>query len=343
MPDTLTIPFHEMIDVFRSILLQNGFSDERANTCAEVFATNSLEGVYSHGVNRFALFVQMVREGHVVPDATPVLRHATPSLEQWDGALGPGVLNATIATNRAVQLAKQNGLGCVALANTNHWMRGGYYGWQAAKAGCVFIGWSNTIANMPAYGASDVRLGNNPLVIAVPFQQEAIVLDMALSQFSYGAMQMAEMRGESLPVFGGYDENGKLTKDPAAIIKSGRTLSIGYWKGAGLSLLLDIVVAVLSGGLAVHQISQQKAEKGLSQVFVAIALERLQNYPGIGACIQNIISDYKQSAATGEVLYPGERVMRKREQNRQAGIPVVQKVWDEILSLQTITKSVIDQ
>lgn len=337
MTDTLYIPFHEMKSVFRSILLQQNFSEDKAEACAEIFATNSLDGVYSHGVNRFALFVQMVRDGHVLPDAEPFLRHAAPTLEQWDGALGAGVLNAVTATDRAVQIAQKNGLGCVALANTNHWMRGGYYGWRAASAGCVFIGWSNTIANMPAYGARDVRLGNNPLVIAVPFGNEAIVLDMAMSQFSYGAMQISAMKGEALPVYGGYDEQGQLSTDASAIMKTGRTLSIGYWKGAGLSLLLDIVGAVLSGGQAVHQISEQKVERGLSQVFFAIAIEHLQNFEGIETSIQAIVADYRQSAGEGEILFPGERVMKKRKENLAQGIPVLKKVWEEILSIQKRT------
>ncbi|HET7898156.1 MAG TPA: 3-dehydro-L-gulonate 2-dehydrogenase, partial [Flavisolibacter sp.] len=263
MPETVFVPYDEMENVFRSILLSLQFSPERAQTCAEVFAKNSLDGVYSHGVNRFALFVQMVKDGHILPNADPVAVHATPALEQWDGGLAPGVSNAIQATDSAVLLAQKNGIGCVALANTNHWMRGGYYGWQAAKAGCVFIGWSNTIANMPAYGAEDARLGNNPLVIAVPFGEEAIVLDMAMSQFSYGAMQMAALKGEELPVNGGYDKSGQLTRNPSAILETSRTVPIGYWKGAGLSLLLDILSAILSGGLATYQVSQQKAERGL--------------------------------------------------------------------------------
>lgn len=334
MPDTILIPYEAMKDAFRSILLQHSFTAENAEACAAIFAANSLDGVYSHGVNRFSSFVQMVKEGHIRPNAEPFPVQATPALEQWNGDLGPGVLNAVKATERAVQLARQNGIGCVALAHTNHWMRGGYYGWQAAAAGCVFIGWSNTIANMPAYGARDVRLGNNPLVIAVPYGGEAIVLDMAMSQFSYGAMQIAALKGEALPVPGGYDKNGQLTSDPAIVLETSRTVPVGYWKGAGLSLLLDIVGVILSGGKAVYEISSQEAEKGLSQVFVAIDLQQLQNFNGINAGIQDIISDYKQSVAEKEVLYPGERVLRTRQQNRQNGIPVLKKIWEEIQSLQ---------
>lgn len=339
MPEMIRIPYSELEELFCSILLHRGFAPARAAACAEIFATNSLEGVYTHGVNRFAFFVRMVDEGHVVPNAESFLVHATPALEQWDGALGPGVLQAVQATDRAVALAKAGGLGCVALANTNHWMRGGYYGWRAAKAGCVFIGWSNTIANMPAHGATDARLGNNPLVLAVPFQGQAIVLDMAMSQFSYGAMQLAQQKGEELPVYGGYDQQGRLTKDPAAILETSRTVPIGYWKGAGLSLLLDIVGAVLSGGLATHEISRQKSEKGLSQVFLAIDLSQLKNYPGIEHTIQGIVSDYKASTSAGDVLFPGERVMKTRAQNLQEGIPVLKPVLNEILALRAPSKS----
>ena len=334
MPEILRISYNKMADVFRSVLLNLSFEPARAATCAEIFASNSLDGVYSHGINRFASFVQMVKEGHILPNAEAFRVHATPSLEQWDGALAPGPLNAVTATAQAVDLAVANGIGCVAMANTNHWMRGGYYGWQAAKAGCVFMGWSNTIANMPAHGATDARLGNNPLVIAVPFNGEAIVLDMAMSQFSYGAMQMAALKGEELPVFGGYDQNGQLTTTPAAILETGRTVPIGYWKGAGLSLLLDVVAAILSGGQATYEVSRQKSEKSLSQVFLAIDLRQLKNYRGIEGAIQGIISDYKQSVSAGEVLFPGERVRRTREQNGQQGIPVLESIWAEILALQ---------
>jgi len=196
----------------------------------------------------------------------------------------------------------------------------------------VFIGWTDTIANMPAWGAVDARLGNNPLVISIPYGEEAIVLDMAASQFSYGALELAKMRNKELPVDGGFDKEGQLTKNPAAIIESQRVLPVGYWKGAGLSLLLDILSAVLSSGLSTHEISKKKDEFALSQVFIAIDLQQLKNYKGIEACIHNIVSDYKHSiAAEGkEILYPGERVLKSRERNLMNGIPVIKSVWERI-------------
>ena len=335
MVDTIRIPAAEMKEVFLSILLNHRFEAKEAELCAEVFTSNSIDGVYSHGVNRFPVFIKAVKDGFVVPANEPNLVHATNSLEQWDGALAPGISNAITATDRAMQLAKANGIGCVALANTNHWMRGGYYGWHAAKKGFVFVGWTNTIANMPAWNALDAKLGNNPLVMAVPFNSEALVLDMAASQFSYGALEMAAMKNEQLPVHGGFDKNGELTNDPSSIIDTQRVLPAGYWKGAGLSLLLDVLSAVLSGGLSTHKISKQESEHGLSQVFIAIDLRQLRNFSSIESCIANIIWDYKNSIpeAGKEIVYPGERVLRTREANLNDGIPVLKKVWTEIQKL----------
>ncbi len=332
----VTVPAPEMQDRFTGILIREGFTKDKALKCASVFTDNSLDGVYTHGVNRFPRFVQYIQDRFVKVDETPSLQNKFGGIEQWNGNLGPGILNAIHATETVMGLAKQNGIGCVALSNTNHWMRGGTYGWQAAKAGYVFIGWTNTVSNMPAWGAKDARLGNNPLVMALPYNNDAIVLDMAMSQFSFGAMEKAAMNNERLPVYGGFDKEGSLSNDPSAILESWRPLPIGYWKGAGLSLLLDLLAAILSGGLATHEISKKEVEYGLSQVFVAIDISKLSNHSAITKVIAGILNDYHQSVPIDEakkIMYPGERALQTRKNNLANGIPVSKKVWDEITAL----------
>lgn len=330
------IIYNEMKQVFFEILVANGFVNDKASTCAEVFATNSVEGVYSHGVNRFPKFVDDVQRGYILPDAVPILKHAAGNLEQWDGMLGPGPLNAIIAADRAITLSKQNALGCVSLANTNHWMRGGYYAWHTAKQNCILIAWTNTIANTPAWGAVDTRLGNNPFVIGIPYNEDAIVLDMAMSQYAHGKLEVYKNKNQPLEVPGGYDTNGNLTTDANAILTSNRKLPTGYWKGAGMSLLLDILAMVLSNGKSVSQISESKIEYAISQVFIAVDISQLSNYPSINSAIRDVIDDYLSSQPTDEkssVVYPGQNVLRKRNENLLIGIPVDDSVWNSIVTL----------
>ena len=144
---------------------------------------------------------------------------------------------------------------------------------------------------MPAWNATDNRLGNNPLVIAIPYAGEAIVLDMAMSQYSFGAIEMASLKNEQLAVSGGYDMEGSFTNNPQAIMQSKKGLPMGYWKGAGLSLLLDMLAALLSAGNAVKDISKQPMETGLSQIFIAIDLKALNNFKSIDLLLQQIIDD----------------------------------------------------
>jgi len=336
MDNMIRVTADAMLAEFTRILRKNGFSEERSEKCAEIFTLNSLEGVYSHGVNRFPRFIKNTLEGFVKPEAEPTLIHSFGSVEQWNGNLGPGPLNALFATDRATELADENGIGMLTLANTNHWMRGGTYGWHAARKGYVLISWTNTCPNMPAWGARDPRLGNNPFVLAVPYMNDAVVLDFAMTQFSYGKMETYRNAGEKLPYPGGFNKEDEMTNDPAEILESWRPVPIGFWKGSGLSLLLDILAAVLSGGQSTHQIKSCSSEYAVSQVFIAINARSLNNFPSINDSINSIINDLKQSVpadASSHVRYPGENIAKIRDENLRNGIPVNKDFWEKLKKL----------
>ncbi|WP_241738946.1 3-dehydro-L-gulonate 2-dehydrogenase [Pontibacter beigongshangensis] len=327
----MRITFGQMKAQFENVLLKAGFEVERAALCARIFAENSRDGVYSHGLNRFPVFVQMVKDGYVRPQAEPACLEQTGAIERWDGQRAPGMYTATLAMDRAIALAKKHGLGAVAVRNTNHWMRGGTYGWQAVAAGCVGICATNTIANMPPWGGTAPRLGNNPLVIAVPRQEGPLVLDMAMTQFSFGKLQEYELKGNSLHVSGGYNSHGELTTDPAAIRESGRAVPIGFWKGSGLSLMIDVLVASLSGGRTVSQVTAEGTEAGVSQFFLCIKAENLD--PAISDEIIRFAKSSPVGAAGEEIRYPGESTLATRLRNEQEGIPVNEEIWQQVLAL----------
>jgi 3-dehydro-L-gulonate 2-dehydrogenase len=335
MPDLL-VRFAELQRVMREILIGLDMEPQRAHDCATLFAAASRDGVASHGVNRFSRFVAMIRNGSVDVNARPTRVAAFGGLERWNGQRGPGNLNAGSSMARAIELAREHGLGAVGLANTNHWMRGGSYGWQAADAGVIGICWTNTLPNLPPWGASVPLVGNNPLVIAVPRQQGHVVLDMAMSQFSYGALATHKLRGEQLPVVGGYDSRGELSRDPAEIEVTGRLLPIGFWKGSGLALMLDMVAVMLSGGQATHEIPPlPERETGLSQVFLAVDPTRVGGDTAAAGAVEAIIEHlHAGAAAAGEqVRHPGERTLETRRRSLTDGVAVDESIWHEVVGL----------
>ncbi len=334
----LRVPFADLEQALEAALLPLAFTADRAGFCARLFAETTRDGVYTHGLARFPRFIATVKSGVVQPAASPRLVSAFGGLERWDGSFGPGNLNAWASMQRAIDLAHEHGIGAVALANTNHWMRGGTYGWQAADAGLFAMCFTNTLPNLPAWGAVAPTVGNNPLVLAVPRAGGAnVVVDMAMSQFSYGTLSAYAQRGEPLPFPGGFDREGVLTTDATAISATERALPIGLWKGSGLSMALDLMAAMLSGGQATHQIPRDPLrESGLSQMFLAIDPSRLGlDREALEATADAVLADLHAAAPVDPakpVRYPGEQTLATREENLRLGVPVDEELWRQLLA-----------
>ncbi|MDY6315874.1 MAG: 3-dehydro-L-gulonate 2-dehydrogenase [Oribacterium sp.] len=333
----MRVPYETMVKEFTRVLVKYGFTEDRAKAAAEIFAQNSLAGVQSHGLNRFPVVVNYLKKGEIDPKVEATCIASFGAMERWDGHRGFGPLNAKLAMDRAVELAHQYGIGLVALGDNNHWMRGGTYGWEAAEQGCIGICWSNTCPNMPAWGAKNPRIGNNPLILAVPRTNgEHIMVDLALSQFSYGKLETTRLAGKKLPVPGGYDEEGNLTTDSAAIEKSMRMLPIGFWKGSGLSILLDMIATILTDSNSVAKIGTFGDEIGLIQVMIAIDPNKFQDGKVTDQIIENIMEDVSKSEPIqegGEVRCPGVGEHRKRRDNLENGVECDEGKWNEVLAM----------
>jgi 3-dehydro-L-gulonate 2-dehydrogenase len=330
----LRVPYDDLLAALHRAMQRLGMADDRALLCARLFAETTRDGVYTHGLNRFPRFAASVANGSVDVNAEPTRTAGMGAIERWDGHLGVGNLNARTSMQRAITLAKQHGMGGVALGNTNHWMRGGSYGLQAAEEGLFAICWTNTLANMPAWGATTPTLGNNPLVIAIPRPGGHVILDMAMSQFSYGMISAYSKRGQPLPVDGGFDSAGNLTKDATAIEVSQRALPVGYWKGSGLALVMDMLAAMLSGGLATHEIPRDPfRESGLSQIFLVIDPGSIADSNELTAVAEGIINSLREATPVDPakpVRYPGEQTLQLREENLRLGVPVDTEIWQQI-------------
>ena len=332
------VSFSEMHRVIRTAFVKAGMNAADADICARIHTESTCDGVNSHGLNRVARFVDYVAKGWVNLNGKPSLVKQLSAIEIYDGDRGPGILNALFATERAMKIAAGQGVGIVALRNTTHWMRGGAYGWHAANHGYVAISWTNTESCMPAWGGKDIRLGNNPFVIAVPRQSGHLVLDMAMSQYSYGKLQVTRLKGRMMPFPAGFDSNGVLTNEPGPIEASMRILPMGYWKGSGLAIMLDLLAAILSEGLPTNAIDkiQQGSCTSCSQVFIVVDPRQLGGGAFTAQVADSVVSYLHSSALaedSKEVLYPGESALRTRNEQLANGIAVDESVWSEVLAL----------
>jgi 3-dehydro-L-gulonate 2-dehydrogenase len=307
-----------------------GVPPARALRLAELYTQASADGVYSHGVHMVPEILRALRAGEI-PDlgGNPKLIAAFGAIERYDGNCGLGAINAEFSIDRAMALANAHGVGCVALRNTRHWGRPGNCGWRAAERGYLAICWTNTPPNMPAWpdnGAGAV--GNNPIVLAAPGKSgEHLVLDMALSQFSFGKMDTHRAEGKLLPVIGGVDRSGNPTTDAGAILDGGWPWPIGFWKGSGLAILLDAFAAILSDGSDTASLKPGGGDPHVSQVYLAFQPKHL----GGRAASERTEEILRELAAKNpQSRYPGSGAIASRRRSEIEGVYVREDIWAKL-------------
>ena len=311
-------------------------SAEHAHHFAEIFAGNSLDGVYSHGMNRYARYLSDMKSGLCDASVMEAERvSGVGGLEVWDAHFGVGPIIAEQMANRAVELAKEHGVACVALRNNSHWLRAGRYGLMMADAGMMGLCMTNTCMNLVAYGAKEPSTGNNPITIAIPRRAGSLVMDMAVSQYAFGKLEIMAQEGQMLDTECGYDVDGNLTNDPKKIVESMLMLPMALWKGSALSIMIDMMVSMLSLGRTSLEIGDpSKGEKGMSQLFICMNPAAVVDMDKAEEQMEKTIAflnGLEPKEGSHGVHAPGQNLEKIRKRNLENGIPVTEETWQKIL------------
>lgn len=330
------VKINELQEVYEKILIARDMTPESATRLAAGFVEMANEGTYSHGINRFPVFIDQVDKGQIKLNAEPECVNSMGALEQWDCHFGPGVLNGLVCSDRAMELARQYGIGMVGMRNSNHWMRGGAYVLRMARQGFAGIASTNSVAVMPAWGGKDHRIGSNPLIMAVA-GDPPVVVDCSMSQYSYGQLQNYVLADKELPVVGGFDDNGEMTKDPHVLWKNKRLLPMGFWKGSSMSIVLDMMLTAITGGNSVPALTEDMGgEFGVSQFLIAIDLSKTMDQGRYAQEMQRI-RDYvlaSEPAETGSVFIAGSEIQNYIDRHKAAGgIEINDEIWKQINAL----------
>ena len=317
--------------------LERYLNPQDAKRFAEIFAGNSLDGVYSHGMNRYPRYLADMESGLCDAKVTQAERvSGLGGLEVWDAHFGVGPLIAQQMAERAIELAGTHGIACVALRNNSHWLRAGRYGLMMADAGMMGLCMTNTCMNLVAYGAKEPSTGNNPITIAIPRRAGSLVMDMAVSQYAFGKLEIMAQEGGMLDTPCGYDTDGNLTNDPKKIVESGLMMPMALWKGSALSIMIDLMVSMLSLGRTSLEIgTPADGEKGMSQMFVCMNPAAVVDMDKAEAQMEKTIAflnGLEPKDGVHGVHAPGENLERTRARNRERGIPVTEDTWQKIVN-----------
>lgn len=168
----------------------------------------------------------------------------------WNANRKLGQSTAYRAIDAAIALADRYGTGTVCVDNAFHYLWGGGYVMEAARRG--YIAYTNCTAALTEvvpFGGRFPTLGTNPHSWGFPTTDAVgfpIVIDWATSVIAMGRVQQLAREGRPLPPMAALDASGNPTTDPA---KAAALLPFGAHKGYGLSLINEIVGALIGGSL----------------------------------------------------------------------------------------------
>jgi 3-dehydro-L-gulonate 2-dehydrogenase len=128
-------------------------------------------------------------------------------------------------------------------------------------------------------------------------------------------------------VIGGADRNGQPTMDPAAILDGGVAWPMGFWKGSGLALMLDVFASVLADGLTTAELEKTPEGLGVCQVFLAFQPKLLGG--GDPAARTRIVVEHL-AATNPESRYPGQSALEHRERSEREGVYVRDEIWAKL-------------
>lgn len=328
MTTPLRFPYADFVALIQATLEKEGVPTEIAAIEAELTVEADLLGVPSHGVSRLPNLLKGLREGRA--KAAPQVRvvRDKAAICVLDGDCGPGRYICLTAMEQAIERAKTFGIGACLATHTSHWGRAHAYAARAAQAGMIGICLTNAITSMAGWGAGKPVIGNNPLAIGLPGvnPDEPVVLDMAMSQAAVGKVATWLREGKTIPNNWGYDAEGKPSSDAAAILK-GAVAPMGEHKGAGLSLMLQLMTAALAGGMLDHELREHDTtglDSESSKLFIALDVSAFIDPDTFHERVATLLTWLKEHASSESELFqwPGERGWREAVKNKVDGVPV---------------------
>lgn len=325
------------------ILEHHGVPVEQASTVANSLITADLRGVSSHGILRLPVYIKRLENGKITAKPNIMKVYETDSTIVLDGDHGLGQVVAQEAVNELISKSKQSKITAVAIRRSNHYGAAAYWAMQLAEHGMIGLSVSNVEPLMPPPGGTEPRVGNNPISFAVPASgNPSIVLDMATSVVPLGKILNAKSKNESIPEGWAVNAKGLPTTDPDEVVNGGSLFPVGGPKGYGLSIMVDVLSALLSNGAIGDQINSmyQTLDKpnDISHFFLGIKVDGFMPEQQFKGIIDQYISYVKATPLAEnakEVFMPGEIEHRNFEKSKVEGIAVPESVIRELVGLAT--------
>lgn len=320
-----------LINLVQRIFAAAGAPDDIAQIVATSLVSSDLVGHDSHGSVRVRQYLDAIRRGDLDPAARPAIVHEQGAAVTVDAQHGFGQLAAHFTINEGIRRAKEHGVAAAGLINSGHVGRLGEWVELAAEHDTLALAFCNgggpTGAVAPFGGAERV-LGTNPIAAALPVgNSQPIILDFATSAVAEGKVRVARNRGKSIPEGWVLNKDGLPTTNPADLYDGGMLLPAATHKGYALSLLVEFMAGLLTGGGTPVLPGFTPGNCVLFVVLDIAAFRSPADYQRESQAVAERVKSTKPAPGFNGVMLPGEPEQQMAATRGADGIQIDDATW----------------
>jgi delta1-piperideine-2-carboxylate reductase len=237
-----------------AVMTRLGHDREESALIADHLIDCELRGVHYGGLARALSIVERMRHQPGAPQPIRI-EHETPISARIDGGDRIGYVVAHRASTIAIDKAVASGMAIVGAHNT--WYTGmlSFFAEMATAQGLVTIIASNASPWVAPHGASEGRVGTNPICVGFPTTADPVIWDIGTSAIMHAEVMLAQRLGQPLPPGVAFDAAGQPTRDPAAAL-DGAFAAWGGHKGSGLALVVQMLGGLAGGAFIPPDLAQ---------------------------------------------------------------------------------------
>ena len=197
---TIVVSHEEIFALGVAALELVGVPESDAVITTDVLLCADLRGIHSHGIRRLMIYIPRLQKMLINPHPKIEVKSVAPAMKIVTGDNGLGPVVATKGMYEAIEQAKVTGISFTGCRDSNHFGAGAPYVLMACKEKMIGIASSNAYPTMAPWGGLDKFIGNNPLAIGVPYEENSqFLLDMAMSVSSRGRMRLMSEQKKKIP------------------------------------------------------------------------------------------------------------------------------------------------
>ena len=350
---TVLVDYRELERFMKEGFISLGVPEQDARICAAVLIESDLRGVESHGIGRFKMYVDRIKDGILMPVTKETVVKETENTALIDGNHGMGHVIAHRAMSLAIEKARKSNVGMVGVRNSTHFGITGYYPDMAIRQNMVGLAFSNARPSVaPTFGVEPV-IGTNPISFGAPTDEgHPFLLDIATSTTQRGKIEVYARDGKPTPKGLTIDREGREPTDSVELLQTlvkgtasllplgGAGEELGGHKGYGLGVMVEILCASLTGGSFGKALSGfengRPAYHRLGHFFVAVNIESFVPLPLFRSITGSIMREIRGSAKVPgrqKIYLAGEKEFDKVKVRKQEGIPInppLQKIMKDL-------------